>query len=101
MHSASRAPRKLSTWDLWDRTHAWQGTLQRLGSVLWQAPSLAIMIGVTGGFKTKVGRELLQFISGAPFSTLCADSLSGFADGRLPGNLGDIPEAVDTGEGTG
>ena len=68
---------------------------------MWQAPSLAIMIGVTATIKTKVGRQLLHNISDAPFRTLCADSISGFADGRLPGNLGDMPEALETGEGTG
>lgn len=90
-----------SMWDLWVRIYAWQGTLHCLGSVHVQAPSLALMIAVTGSFKTKVGRELLQVISDAPFRTLCANSLSRFADGRLPGDLGDIPEAVDTGEGIG
>lgn len=32
------------------------------------------------------------------FRRLCAEALSGFADGRLPGDLGDAPEAVETGE---
>ena len=30
---------------------------------------------------------------------LLSESLSGFADGRLPGNLGDMPEVLNTGEG--
>ena len=108
MHPVSRAVRLPSMWDVWDRTYAWQ---ESLDLCMWQAPSLALMVAVTGNlktavavtgnFKTKVGRELLQCISDAPFRTLCAESLSGFVDGRLPGDLGDNPEAVDLGEGVG
>ena len=68
---------------------------------MWQAPSLALLLSATADFKGMVGLELLRYISDAPFTTLCAESLSGFVDGRLPGNLGDFPEAVDTGEGMG
>ena len=32
---------------------------------------------------------------------LLSESLCAFADGRLPGNLGDSPEVLDTGEGVG
>ena len=32
---------------------------------------------------------------------LLSESLSGFVDGRLPGNLGDTPEVLDTGERIG
>ena len=33
------------------------------------------------------------------FVALLIESVHGFSDGWLPGNLGDTPEAMDTGEG--
>ena len=33
------------------------------------------------------------------YRKLLSESLRGFADGRLPGNLGDMPEVLNTGEG--
>ena len=32
---------------------------------------------------------------------LLSESVGAFADGRLPGNLGDTPEMLNTGEGKG
>ena len=92
-------------YNLLHRIYAWQGSLNwQLGVCAWQAPSLAIMVGVTGYSiwrGTNLGRELLKVVSDAPFRTLCAESLSASADGRLPGNLGDAPETMETGRGTG
>ena len=80
------------------------GKPELLGVCAWQAPSLAVMVGVTGYSiwrGTNLGRELLKVVSDAPFRTLCAESLSASVDGRLPGNLGDAPETMETGRGTG
>lgn len=74
----------------------------QLYSVRGQAPSMAMFIIRHGGPKPQAGlMELYNFTSGACFRQLCADSLAGFVDGRLPGDLGDLPESVDTGEGQG
>ena len=43
--------------------------------------------------------ELYKLMHDARFMKLCSESVSGFAAGRLPGDLGDNPEAVDAGEG--
>jgi hypothetical protein len=60
---------------------------------------MAMMLTTALGFTTKAGREKLHaLMSDAPFRTLCAEALSGLADGRLLGNLGDTPEALETGE---
>ena len=61
---------------------------------------MAMMIIRSMGCKTKAARRKLHEItSDATFMNLCAAALYTFADGRLPGDLGDTPEAVETGEG--
>ena len=75
------------------------GVVSMSGVCEWQAPSMAMMLTTALGFTTKAGREKLHaLMSDAPFRTLCAEALSGLADGRLLGNLGDTPEALETGE---
>ena len=39
-----------------------------------------------------------KFTGSECFGQLLSDSVCGFADGRLPGNLGDTEAAMDTGE---
>ena len=41
---------------------------------------------------------LMEMYSKASFGELLEQALSGFEEGRLPGNLGDTPEALYTGE---
>lgn len=43
--------------------------------------------------------EHAKIVGDRRYGKLLIDSMSGFADGRLPGNLGDTPEAIYTGEG--
>ena len=61
---------------------------------------MAMMIAKSSGGKIKDGLKTVHRMvtSDAAFRTLCAEALAGFAEGRLPGDLGDTPEAVETGE---
>lgn len=43
--------------------------------------------------------EYAKYVVVDGFGDLLEESVNGFVDGRLLGNLGDTPEAMDTGEG--
>ena len=52
--------------------------------------------------KTEVERRgCYEFFRSARFGSVLSASMSALADGRLPGDWGDDPEAVDTGERDG
>ena len=61
----------------------------------WQAPSLAMLI-----VKFKDAKDGRPFdICSSSFGALLHESICGFGSGRLPGDLGDTPGALDTGKG--
>lgn len=63
-----------------------------------QAPSLAMLFikSATTAAEMRAGQKLLH---GDVFGRLVCEGICRFADGHLPGNLGDTPEALCTGEG--
>ena len=61
-----------------------------------QAPSMMLMVVKAMGPKhSQLSRRMAQ----AGFREVCWDALCAFEAGRLPGDLGDWPEVLDTGEG--
>ena len=65
----------------------------------WQAPSMA-MLAFTTAATAAAMLETGKYTGDARFGSLLLKSVDGFADGRLPGDLKDIREALETGEGS-
>ena len=65
-----------------------------------QAPSLALL--AVKSLSTAAERDgCYRFFRTARFGNLLSASLAAVVDGQLPGDLGDTPKAVDTGEHEG
>ena len=67
----------------------------------WQMPSMAVLIYNISEPTVEWRTNMLEMNAKNGFADMILDSLCGFGEGRLPGNLGDTPEALDTGEGAG
>ena len=65
----------------------------------WQVPSLAMAYYVFRRARATAGEKVILPHGDDKFMRLCKETLAGLVDGRLPEDLGDLPETLDTGEG--
>ena len=72
---------------------SWQMQSNPSFSYAWQVPSMAMM-----AIRVTDRHEVIPFDSNI-LEKLLLESISGFVEGRLPGELGDTNEALDTGRG--
>ena len=88
-----------SSCHTWLRMYAYQPELEQPQvACAWQAPSTAMLLVKMASRDRHP--KIHQALCSRGFGELLAQAISGFGEGRLPGNLGDTPEALDTGEGS-